>query len=602
MIGRLIHNMQKFRAKLNNITVEHCVVRWITAWCFISVIQTVYVKLVSFQNVNSLSFLATLSLGWNIAAVMAAFFILYVTLEWMGRKGEKVERFCLFICTFVYVAICILEYKNIYFCVGCVLLMTLSASYCFRGMGAQKLEISSVARKVISVVAGLLFVGFTGGCTAMRYLTYSAPNYDLGLFSQMFHYMKTTLTMNTTCERDALMSHLCIHISPVFYLMLPFYAIYSSPVMLEVMQAVVIALGIIPLTALCRNHKLSNFETVAVVICYAAYPVMSGGCFYDIHENAFLPVLLLGFLYFIEKDSTKGIVAFMLLLLSVKEDAAIYVAFIALYMIFGRKMRKKGTAVLAISVLYFVFTTALLKQIGDGVMSFRFNNMIYGDDGNMLGIIQTVISDPAYLITQVFDVSKLEFILQTLGPLCFLPLFSKKNAHFILFGPYIMFNLMSDYAYFHSIFFQYAFGSGTLLVYLALINVADFQPTTRNKAFPMLAVSSILFFSCLMWQKTEYFETYADSYNQTIYQSFDEALSTIPEDATVTATTFLCPALSSHNTLYELYYTKKSTEYIVLDLRTATTDYNVNTYLNNDQYETVYYKPCRIAVFRNKAQ
>lgn len=102
-----------------------------------------------------------------------------------------------------------------------------------------------------------------------------------------------------------------------------------------------------------------------------------------------------------------------------------------------------------------------------------------------------------------------------------------------------------------------------------------------------------------MWCKTEYVTRYNDPENQKTYQIFAEALDTIPKDASVTATTFLCPALSDHDVLYELYYTKQSTEYIVLDLRTETTDYNVDTYLYQSRYQNVYYVQDKIAVFRD---
>ena len=78
-------------------------------------------------------------------------------------------------------------------------------------------------------------------------------------------------------------------------------------------------------------------------------------------------------------------------------------------------------------------------------------------------------------------------------------------------------------------------------------------------------------------------------------------MQTIPDNASVTATTFLCPALSKRDVLYEKYYTDKEsqTEYIILDLRLGTTEYNVNDYLNSDKYETVFYTPYRVAVFKN---
>ena len=158
---------------------------------------------------------------------------------------------------------------------------------------------------------------------------------------------------------------------------------------------------------------------------------------------------------------------------------------------------------------------------------------------------------------------------------------------------------MSDDTYFHSIYFQYAFGSGTLLFYLAVVNLSELRRELRVRAVPMLAAACLLFFGATVYQRSSVIERYHSAYNQEVYANFNEALSLIPKDAGVTATTFLCPALSDRDILYELYYTDKTTEYIALDLRTGSTDFNVDDYLNNDRYETIYYKAFQIAVFRN---
>ena len=126
---------------------------------------------------------------------------------------------------------------------------------------------------------------------------------------------------------------------------------------------------------------------------------------------------------------------------------------------------------------------------------------------------------------------------------------SKKWSRYILTVPYILFNLMSDYTYFHSIYFQYAFGSGTLLFYLAVVNLSELRRELRVRAVPMLAAACLLFFGATVYQRSSVIERYHSAYNQEVYANFNEALSLIPKDAGVTATTFLCPALSDRDIL-----------------------------------------------------
>lgn len=599
------NNFCKYWGKIKqHITLEHCVIRFIMAWCFISIIQMMDIYRRGFTAVDDIEYLNYINFPVTVFMIFIWFAGIYFVFEIGSIFRFKIkpihEKALLLVLTLIYAVMCVVQYEDIYFCIGMTALLGFSVCYCVKDISIDRISASKPFFITVMVILGVFFVAFTGGCTVAKYLSYSSPNFDLGLFSQMFHYMKTTLTMNVTSERDMLLSHFAVHVSPAFYLLLPFYAIVSSPATLQFMQAVVIALGLIPLAGICKNHKMSNVETMLIGLCYVAYPVMSGGCFYDIHENLFLPLFLLTFLYYIEKDSWRGIIISMLLVFSVKEDASIYVAFIAIYMLVGLKRYKKGFVVLICALLYFSFTTILLAAIGDGVMSFRFNNMILEDNGNMLSIIKTVIMHPAYLFTQIFQPDKIEFLLQVLGPLLFMPLFSKKWYRFILIGPFVLFNLMSDYQYFHNVFFQYVFGSGTLLIYLTILNVSDMDRKVRNGVIPMLAVSSVMFFTSVMWIKTNIIKNYREEYNQETYAIMREGLDTIPDDASVIATTFLCPALSERDELYELYYTDEEAEYVALDLRVATTDYSADTYLNDPAYETVYYVPMKIAVFRRR--
>lgn len=594
-IGKLFFKLK------NGFSLRHWVISIVMAWCFVSVVQTFFINIKQGYTVDNLNFTGQVNYLFDIICIIGLAVILYAV--YMKLKKPMLEKVMLFVVTFFYSIIITAQYDNTFYCLLVAGLMVFSVAYCFEGVNTQLIKIHSVTYKLILAIGFVTFVGVIGGSLVLKYLTYSSPNFDLGLFSQMFHYMSSDLSMKTTSERDVLLSHFCVHISPIFYCILPLYMLYKSAATLQFAQALVIGLAVFPLAGICRHLKLSRFETALFCIAYLLYPVVSGGCFYDIHENIFLPLCIFTLLYYCEKESWIGIIISTVFLLGVKEDAAVYAVCIGLYTLFYKKMYKKSIFIIVISGLYFIFTTELLSKIGEGVMSYRFDNMIYGGGGSMVGIIRTVITNPAYILTQIMQQEKIEFIIQTLAPLCFMPLFSKKWYRFIFFIPYVLFNLMSDYQYFHSIYFQYVFGSGALLFYLSVRNVADIDIKLRSRIIPMVTVASSLFFITLVSGKVEkYYNYYSDKYERSIYKVLDEAVSSVPENASVTATTFLCPALSNRDVLYELYYTDKEseTEYTVLDLRVATTEYNVNTYLDSEDYEVVYYVPFRVGVFKNK--
>ncbi len=431
----------------------------------------------------------------------------------------------------------------------------------------------------VAVVA-LLAAFITGGIGVYRYLTYSTPNYDFGLFCNMFYNMAETGLPNVTSERDMLLSHFAVHFSPIYYVMLPFYYVFRSPITLQILQALVIYSGIIPVVLIARKRGLSVKLTVLIATIYAAYPALSAGSFYDLHENCFLVMLLLWAFYFYETKKIIPLAIFSLLTLFVKEDAFIYLVIFALYILISEKEWKIGLPMAVVPVIYFIIVSSLMEQYGTGIMSNRFDNMIYNSDDGLIGVIKTVFVNPGYTLSQIFTTSagntnKLKYLIQLLLPLGFMPFATKKISRLLLLTP-ILLNILTMYKYQPDITFQYSFGISAFLIYLTIINLADFKPSFAKEYLPRLAiVAAVLMFTIVAVPK---YATYADRYekNKELYSRLDYALEEVlPEDATVTCSSFLLAHISDRDTIYELNYHKENniykidTEFIVLDIRSG---------------------------------
>ncbi len=463
---------------------------------------------------------------------------------------------------------------------------------------------SEKERKIASRVAAVLAVCAIGGMFAfvvgsigvLRYKTFSSPNFDFGIFVNMFHNMKETGLPLVTCERDRLLSHFAVHISPIYYLLLPFYALFPTPETLQIGQAIVLASGVVPVYLICRKYDLRRPYAVLATLAYACLPALSCGTFYDIHENCFLTPLLLWMFYFFEKDKPLPMYIFAVLTLCVKEDAAIYVAFFALYILLGRKKRLHGTVLFAVSVIWFVAAVTMLTQFGDGAMSGRYQNYIY-DDSGFIGMIKTCIKNPSYIFTQ-FAVNgtngstlakKLLYILQMLVPLGFVPVMTKKISRYILLFPMVLMNLMPLYVYQYDIGFQYSFGSLAFLVYLFIMNAADMKPLKRRFAVSFCAVAASLLFIVACIPNYNYY-TKAWNENQSYYNEIEELLDKVPSDASLTVSTFYLPHLADRSEIYEVaYHDIESedavlTDFVVIDTRNGGQS-EINKYMALGVYE-----------------
>lgn len=439
---------------------------------------------------------------------------------------------------------------------------------CYAVKGWQWAGIRAGARKpekgkwyYLAAALALVFFGLVSLWTVARVRSFSTPTYDFGIFAQMFHSMRTTGLPITTVERDGALSHFAVHVSPIYYLMLPFYCIVPRPETLQVLQAAVLASAVIPLWLLGKHHGLS--QPVRALLCglLLVYPAYAGGASYDIHENCFLTPLLLWLFYGLDRrDSVcTGIAA--LLTLMVKEDAAVYVAVVGLYGVLRGLLRKErkwdfraGIFLAAGAVCWFALVTGYLAKFGDGVMTYRYKNFMYDGSGSLVTVIKAVLLCPVKAVFECVDPEKLKFIALTLLPLGALPLITRRYERYVLLIPYLLVNLMSDYRYQHDIFFQYTYGSTGCLIYLTLVNLADIR-INRQRLVALITALTIglgCFVGQIMPKVTRY-SGYLVTY-EGYYDSIRNVLDVIPEGASVASTTFYTTYLSKREILYDVRY------------------------------------------------
>lgn len=478
---------------------------------------------------------------------------------------------------------------------ACVLLVLLALGFWIWGWDSSPEPYVEAPhdRKLYAWLAALLALGFLlfdSLWTVGRVYSFSAPSYDFGIFSQMFHYMRTTGAPLTTLERDGLMSHFAVHVSPVYYLMLPFFALAPYPATLQVLQAAVLASAVIPAWKIARRHGLSGPARMLVCALLLLFPAYSGGTSYDLHENCFLTPLLLWLLYGMDIGSIPITTAAALLTLTVKEDAAMYVAVVALWglvraLLRGANAQKKRLLLSALVLVgamgWFLTVTTYLSSDGEGVMTYRYKNFYFNDSSSLLTLVQAVVMCPMKAVYECMEPEKLGMLALTMGPLLGLPLLTRRYERYILLIPYLLMNLMSDYTYQYSIYYQYAFGSTALLIYLTIVNLADIRlPRRRLAVLVCAAAMSLGCFSATVLPRGISYPAQCIQYRE-YYQSVRDSLSQIPEDASVCATTFYTVDLSQRKILYDLRYCSLEhvlrSEYVALNARSASDYRKYNT-------------------------
>lgn len=522
-----------------------------------------YRLLAGLEGLRKMSFLRLL-----LVSIITA-----LVLWWVNKP--KTERFVPVLCWLIYTALAVAANDSVPLLLAQLTVLIILLAYAFWGW-RENLPPIRPNRETNQICSGITagisiaFFLFVSLWTLCRVWNYNAPSYDLGIFSQMFYSMKEMGLPITTLERDGALSHFAVHVSPIYYLMLPVYSLWPCPENLQLQQAAIMASAGIPLWKLARHHGLTPIQRTLLCGVLLFYPAYAGGAGYDLHENCFLTPCILWLFYGIDRKWGLATALSALLVMLVKEDAPVYTAVIGLWLLVRGLLRKRpwdkwaGAALFAISLTWFLCATAWLANFGDGVMTGRYQNFIYDGSGSLLTVVKTAVLCPAKVLFECVDPEKLGFLGLTLLPLLGLPLLTRCYENYILLIPYMLLNLMSDYRYQHDIFFQYTFGSAACLVYLVLRHL----PNRRRTG--ILVCALLLCGGCFCWKTLPKAMTYPARCLENLEQnrSVRLALEQIPSDAAVAASTFYTVPLSSREILYDLDHSSTehilSCEYVVL--------------------------------------
>ena len=426
----------------------------------------------------------------------------------------------------------------------------------------------------------ILYVVYLSIVVAYKVKTFDGSTFDIGIFSQMFHRMSTDLTAITTLERDRVLSHFAVHISPIFYLMLPFYKFLPHVETLEVLQIWVVFSAVIPLRLLLKRLNFSKSINSLIIAWFVLIPVMTTAGGYHLHENCFLVPLIIWLFYFISSEQKWKILLVTLLLLFVKEDAFIYVVSIGLYFLFQKRFslssQTKKWIILAdfiLPVLYFALGLYLLNTYGEGGMVSRFEPYLLEGENGILSVLKNLILHPTYVFSKLLIARKLGYLFFVLAPLVFLPLVQRTWSNYLLSLPLIVINLLPDWPYQYDIGFQYSYGSQTLLFIMALLALEDLKEHKFIKEKTTLAMVTV---GIIMSGTLLHHFTHNWSFNIGYYfehkEKFDTmryTLESLPEEASVVTEGGYTPALRNHQYLYDIFYhnDKKaddSIDYIVI--------------------------------------
>lgn len=308
------------------------------------------------------------------------------------------------------------------------------AAWYFKSPGAQE-RLDRIAGQAVQKawIAAVVYFLSVSALSLLRHFSLHTHGYDLGFFDQLVWRLSRFEGFHAIQEPGpALIGSL--HFSPILYLLVPFYWVWPSPVVLLAAQTGLLALGGWFLLKIAHRELRSPLLVLAAGAAYFCFPYLLQANLFDFHEMAFGVPVFLGLVWMLSNRHYGWAAALAALYLSCREDAFIYLGGFSLVRLFvlgirghdGREMVFHACLILMAGL----YGWAVLKFVMPGLLpnpatGAALNLSWFGHLGDSIGeILSTVVLQPGTMARLFFSEDRYLHLLRLLAAVGFAPFLS----------------------------------------------------------------------------------------------------------------------------------------------------------------------------------
>jgi uncharacterized membrane protein len=272
-------------------------------------------------------------------------------------------------------------------------------------------------RRVVGIGVALYAVIFSF-ITVTRHLTLQTHALDLGYYVQLtWNLARGAGPWVSLPEMHAWGDHF----SPIMYLFVPAFWVAPGAIPLLIAQSVALALGALPVFWLAARRLGDERPAAVFAVLYLINTSLHGINVRDFHSAALAIPLLLAAIYFAEAERPWLFAASVLLTLMTREDAAIPVVGLGLWLAFSKRRWLPGTVVAAGALALLLVETRYLMPYFRGTPYPHLGR--YAHLGRSVPeIVAAVLLHPFRVLAGLVTGQRLIYLGLLFAPLAFLPL------------------------------------------------------------------------------------------------------------------------------------------------------------------------------------
>jgi uncharacterized membrane protein len=330
----------------------------------------------------------------------------------------------------------------------------------------------------------LIFIG----AAAVSYFAFLQPRFDLGNMTQAVWATAHGHPLRVTTETGAEMYRLGGHVDPFLVLLVPFWWLWSSPLMLLCIQAIAVSAGSIPVYWLARKHLQNSRLAATYTIAYLLYPATQFNTFTPIgmHPVSFAIPLILFAIWFLDEDRLALFTVFALLAASTKEEIPAAVGCLGIWYAVRKGRRLVGASIFGLGFgITLLNILVVIPHFAPGGVS-PFAGRYEGVGSTPRGMLHTAATDPIAFVNAIATWHKVLFVLLLLVP--FLGLWFFEPLILIGAVPDLVINLLSSKPEQTTIFYQYAAGIIPFVIAASVLGAGRMKRDPRRISLAVLTV------------------------------------------------------------------------------------------------------------------
>jgi uncharacterized membrane protein len=430
----------------------------------------------------------------------------------------------------------------------------------------------AVTRRVVYLGAAV-YAALFSAAAAVHFFAFKSARLDLGDMTQAVwatahgHFLRVTSAFGDATTGIE-MSRLGGHVDPFLALFAPLWLVWSSPLMLLVVQAVAVASGALPVYWLARKHLQRERAAAHFAFAYLLFPAVQFNVFTyaaGMHAVSFAIPLVLFAVWFLDEGRLLPFAVFALLAASTKEEIPLAVGCLGIWYAVRGGRRLLGLSIfgigLAATLVNFLVVIPHFSHTGSDPFAARYKQV----GGTPGGMAHTLVSDPTAFLRDVATWHKLFFLLLLFVP--WLGLWAFEPLLLLGAVPDLAINLLSSQPEQTTIQFQYTAGIVPFVVVASVLGASRLRRDKDQLTFYALAgAACIALFSPVYFAAKDAPQALPSNH---VHEAKAHALDLIPDGVPVAASNELAGYLSDRRFIYLFPYVRNA-RWAVFDAHDAT--------------------------------